>query len=490
MSARDVPPHSLDAERAVLGAVLVDNDALLAAERFVRPEDFYRAAHTTIYRQMLTLAADGRAIDPITLAEHLGDQALESVGGRVYLASLVDGVPRSSHIEQYARIVKDHARARSVIMICRRAIHTISTDPAVLRNGIGQRLADAVRLEVDAAHAAAGPQGLSPADLEDAAIVAAEGQAIAATGIRYLVDGLIPNYGVAGMDVAFTKVGKTTFSLAAGAAVARGETFLDRAVQQARVLAVMAEDPREYTAYLARHLAVPPDTMTFYRRSVRFDAPTLAAIVQTVKAGQYGLVLVSSWQAVVAGLMKDENDNAGAVAIVERVKQAARETGVPWLIDAHSGKGEDQSDEADPTRALRGASAAAGAADFLLSLRYADGPFSARRRLSGKGRFVALEPMLIDFDAATGRYSTLGDTKSATREHLWARICEVGILRDWCSTDAIAMAIGAVSASGRVTGHARRSIRDALRGRGLDTRTETRRGRQTTLYRLADEDGR
>ena len=75
-------------------------------------------------------------------------------------------------------------------------------------------------------------------------------------------------------------------------------------------------------------------------------------------------MLIASWQAVVRGLVKDENDNAGAVQIVERVKLATRETKIPWLIDAHSGKGEDQADEADPSKAMRGASAAAGAADY------------------------------------------------------------------------------------------------------------------------------
>jgi len=85
----------------------------------------------------------------------------------------------------------------------------------------------------------------------------------------------------------------------------------------------------------------------------------LAQVVATVKAHQFGLVLIASWQAVVRGLVRDENDNAGAVLVVENVKAAARESGIPWLIDAHSGKGEDQQEDADPSKAMRGASAAA-----------------------------------------------------------------------------------------------------------------------------------
>ena len=66
------------------------------------------------------------------------------------------------------------------------------------------------------------------------------------------------------------------------------------------------------------------------------------------------------------------------------------------MIDAHAGKGEDQEDDADPTNAMRGASAAAGAADYMLSLRYAKGAFGTQRRLSGKGRFVNFAPITID----------------------------------------------------------------------------------------------
>lgn len=333
-------------------------------------------------------------------------------------------------------------------------------------------------------------EGLPADGLADAVDVAVEGQAIAARGIQYVVEGVIPNYGMLGMAVAYAKVGKTTLAHALGAAVATGTPFLGREVQQARVLMLAAEDPPEYTAWLARHLALPKGVMTFYRRPIRFDEAGLAAVGQTIQAGGYGLVLVSSWQAVVAGLIRDENDNAGAVAIVERVKLQARATGVPWLIDAHSGKGEDQSDDADPLKALRGASSAAGAADYMLSLRYANGAFGTQRRLSGKGRFVSFEPMLLEFDRASGAFSVLGESRSVASESTWEQIAQIGVLRDWCSVDAVAMAIGLVNEKGTVTGTGRRRIKDALKGRpGIDCRSELRRGKTTALYKLADSEG-
>ena len=75
--------------------------------------------------------------------------------------------------------------------------------------------------------------------------------------------------------------------------------------------------------------------------------------------------------------------------------------------------------------------------------------------------------------------------KSASTESMWNRIVEAGVLRDWCSTDAIALAVGAVSLAGNVSGASRRAIQNALRDRDIDVSSEKRRGRVTTLYRLA-----
>jgi replicative DNA helicase len=110
-------PHSLDAERSVLGAVLVNNAAYIEASRVVQPEDFFRDAHRRIFKAMTTLLErPGGACDFVLLREELtrvGD--IEEVGGASYLVSLVDGVPRSTNVRHYAGIVKDKARGRSLI---------------------------------------------------------------------------------------------------------------------------------------------------------------------------------------------------------------------------------------------------------------------------------------------------------------------------------------------------------------------------------------
>lgn len=114
--ARDVPPHSLDAERAVLGCVLVRNDVWSEVADVLRPEDFYRDAHQRLYATMQRVAQAGRAIDLLTIREALTTASdLEAVGGSSYIAGLVDGLPRSTNAQHYAAIVAEKSHRRRVI---------------------------------------------------------------------------------------------------------------------------------------------------------------------------------------------------------------------------------------------------------------------------------------------------------------------------------------------------------------------------------------
>src|SRR6201981_1812952 len=109
-------PNNLDAERSVLGAVLLDNNALNAAIENLKPEDFFLDQHRRVFTQMIALSEVQQAIDLITLTEELhrrGD--LEAAGGAPYLASLADGMPRVSNVEHYARIVREKAILRNLI---------------------------------------------------------------------------------------------------------------------------------------------------------------------------------------------------------------------------------------------------------------------------------------------------------------------------------------------------------------------------------------
>src|SRR5215212_3582321 len=109
-------PHNLEAERSVLGAILVHNDAFNLAAQVIEPVDFYRDAHRRIFDKMISLNERNHAIDFITLKEELARAGeLDEVGGPAYVASLADGVPRATNIEYYSKIVKEKATLRNLI---------------------------------------------------------------------------------------------------------------------------------------------------------------------------------------------------------------------------------------------------------------------------------------------------------------------------------------------------------------------------------------
>jgi replicative DNA helicase len=116
-------PASVEAERAILGAILLDNSSYPQAAEFLRAEDFSLDSHRRIYLRMMELAETGRPIDFVTLTEQLGQhKEIEAVGGVAYVTSLTDGLPRVKNIEQYVRIVRDKALLRGLIHAATSAI--------------------------------------------------------------------------------------------------------------------------------------------------------------------------------------------------------------------------------------------------------------------------------------------------------------------------------------------------------------------------------
>src|SRR5437899_6416634 len=109
-------PHNLEAERSVLGAILLHNDAFNLAAEVIDAADFFLDAHRRIFDKMVKLSERGDAIDLVTLKEELGRSSeLDEVGGPAYITALVDGVPRSTNVEHYARIIKEKATLRNLI---------------------------------------------------------------------------------------------------------------------------------------------------------------------------------------------------------------------------------------------------------------------------------------------------------------------------------------------------------------------------------------
>jgi replicative DNA helicase len=116
-------PHNLEAERSVLGAILLHNDAFNLAAEVIDSTDFYRDAHRRIFDKMVRLAERSEAIDLVTLKEELGRSGeIDEVGGPAYIAALVDGVPRSTNVEHYAKIIKEKSTLRSLIASANRIV--------------------------------------------------------------------------------------------------------------------------------------------------------------------------------------------------------------------------------------------------------------------------------------------------------------------------------------------------------------------------------
>ncbi|WAH36985.1 replicative DNA helicase [Alicyclobacillus dauci] len=112
-----LPPQQVEAEQAVLGAMLISEDAVSEALELLETDDFYRAAHQSIYRSMREVYDAGQPIDVVTVAAALRtrDDALEAVGGAEYLADLAAAMPTALHVSQYAQIVREKALLRRII---------------------------------------------------------------------------------------------------------------------------------------------------------------------------------------------------------------------------------------------------------------------------------------------------------------------------------------------------------------------------------------
>jgi len=132
-----VPPHSQEAEESVLGAMLIDKDAVIAVAEFLLPEDFYDERLRDIYQACLDLYEARTPIDVLTVTERLKKRKnIKNVGSSSFLADLANRVPTAAHVEHYGRIVKDTATKRSLMSAATRLVE-VSMDEGL---GAGEAL--------------------------------------------------------------------------------------------------------------------------------------------------------------------------------------------------------------------------------------------------------------------------------------------------------------------------------------------------------------
>ena len=116
MAENRMPPQNIEAEKAVLGAMLIKKDAIIEVQEILRPEDFYREAHKVAYEAMLKLTDSEEAVDIVTLTEELRkEEQLERVGGVRFVTDIANTVPTAANISYHAKIVKEKAELRRLI---------------------------------------------------------------------------------------------------------------------------------------------------------------------------------------------------------------------------------------------------------------------------------------------------------------------------------------------------------------------------------------
>ncbi len=112
-------PHSADAERAILGAIILDNALVSQAIELLKPEDFYVSSHRRVFLSMIALFERGSEINPILIAEELRREGeVESVGGMTFISNLTYGLPHFANITHYAKIIRDKSLMRQLVKVC------------------------------------------------------------------------------------------------------------------------------------------------------------------------------------------------------------------------------------------------------------------------------------------------------------------------------------------------------------------------------------
>lgn len=356
-----------EGEIAVLGACLIDADAILLARRLLSVEAFAVARHRVIYRAMLRLADAGQPIDPVTLSEDLTARGeLADAGGMAYIAELLDAVPTAANLEYHARIVADRA--------ARRRLHSIGHQIAAAAADPDLDLADIrARLEQHACEAA----GLEAVTRDAAAL-----------GVRSLLDILadptaleppepvVPRLAWAGrvtLLAAREKAGKSTLATAAAASVSHGASFLGEPCPRGKVLWIALE---EHTADLAtRFVHFQADAEQVFVLD-RLNDP-LADVAAAVEQVRPRLVVLDTLPALAAlvGESPEPGSSTDWTPIMSALTRPARDFDAAMLILHHARKSDGQ---------YRDSTAIGANVDMILEMTEGD---DGVRKIKARGRW-------------------------------------------------------------------------------------------------------
>ena len=228
-----LPPHSIEAEQSLLGAVMLDNRVLDRINGSLRGDHFYSSAHRLIFEREQALHGEGQPIDVTTLrAAFEADGQLDRIGGFAYLGTLIDNVPTAAHAEHYAGIVRERARLRSLM-----AISVDMKNSAAARGAPDSRtLLLEFQAKLDALARDEHAPGFEALDLE-----AMASEPVAER--RFRVGQIMP-MGLPGLFTGHGGAGKTQLGLHLACCIAVGRPFFGESVASAVVAYVSTEDDR------------------------------------------------------------------------------------------------------------------------------------------------------------------------------------------------------------------------------------------------------
>ncbi|MGA2513930.1 MAG: AAA family ATPase [Candidatus Limnocylindrales bacterium] len=348
-----LPPHDLDAERAVLGSILIDQTVIAEVMERLSPSDFYRQAHATIYSAMLRLYEKGKPADVVLLSGELNGQ-LEEAGGAAYLSGLVASTPSSVMAEQYAEVVARKAVMRGLIGAAGKIAAIGYEDGSDVAASIDR--AEAELLAVGQRRSAGTPVA-SGMTLEE--FVAAS-----ASGCSWLLPGCVPDQGItvfAGEPRTF----KTWAALQLLLAIAAGEAFIGIApTRSGGVLYVSEEGARSKLSERLDGLASIMRPLAGSVRIMHRLGTTLAAgddwerVRATVAAGRPVLVVFDTLAALMVG---DENSVRDMHDALRHIQRLIADFGVTVILLHHVNKNGD----GRPGKRLRGSSVLWGAVDCI-----------------------------------------------------------------------------------------------------------------------------
>ena len=385
-------PASIGAERAVLGAILLDNLAFnQAMSQNLQVEDFSLDSHRRIYGRMRDLGDQGRTIDLITLAEELScKKEVEAVGGVAYLSSLTDGLPQRPSIEHYVQIVQNKAALRLIAHgaeAIQRSACSSDADPAAiaeLLNEVAERARESLCIP-----------GIRR--LEDVPNVFS----FDAGAISYLVPDLIPR-GALVLLTGPPGVGKSSFALKLAIACTSGGEFLGRQCERIECLYLDKENPLLLVQERMRVFGggPVPGLHLWGGWSTKDEPPMIGdARLLSIAANERPLIVFDS---KVRFHTSDENSASEMRVPMGHLRKLA-DAGATVLVLHHRAKAEGSK--------YRGSTDILAAVDVAYTLEEADELLHLRQF---KSRFSPEQVIHLRADFATGRFDVM-DSPVATQ---------------------------------------------------------------------------